>query len=162
MKIAYIHGLESKIRQDDPKIIFLNQNFSEVYTPQINYRDNNSFDNIYNHIKQMKPDLIVGSSMGGYFSYIIGSKLQIPTVLFNPAVIDRPIEPEVDSSDLKGTQNHVFLGEFDNLIKGSKVKQYFQENGVGEFKYEQYDGEHRVPASVFINSIQKVMNIYKK
>jgi predicted esterase YcpF (UPF0227 family) len=162
MKIAYIHGLESKIRQEDPKIQFLNQNFSEVYTPQIDYRESKVFNNIYNHIQQMKPDLIIGSSMGGYFSYVIGSKLQIPTILFNPAVIDRPIEPKVDSSDLKGTQNHVFLGEFDNVIRGSKVRQYFQDRGVGEFKYEQYDGEHRVPALVFIDSIQKVMNIYKK
>lgn len=162
MKIAYIHGLESKIRQDDPKIQFLNQNFSEVYTPQIDYRESKVFNNIYNHIQQMKPDLIIGSSMGGYFSYVIGSKLQIPTILFNPAVIDRPIEPVVDSSDLKETQNHVFLGEFDNVIRGSKVRKYFQDHGVGEFTYEQYDGEHRVPALVFINSIQKVTDIYRK
>ena len=39
MKIVYLHGLESNIDQKDPKIIFLNNNFDEVFTPSINYKN---------------------------------------------------------------------------------------------------------------------------
>lgn len=85
MKIAYLHGLESSIDSSSLKIIWLNDNFSHVYTPSVNYHNTNSFTNILTQIKKHKPDYIVGSSMGGYFAYLIGATLEIPTILFNPA-----------------------------------------------------------------------------
>lgn len=159
MKIAYLHGLESSINQKDPKIIFLNENFDEVFTPSINYKDKNTFNNLFNSIKKMNPDVIVGSSMGGYVSYLIGSKLGIETILFNPAVSGRSFDPIVDDTKLKGTSNNVFLGKSDDVILGSDVKSFFREKGIGGFKYQQYVGGHRVPAEVFIEAIRKVVNI---
>ncbi len=96
MKIAYLHGLESNIDQKDPKIKFLNKNFNKVYSPSINYRNDNTFNKLYKDIKSLNPDLIVGSSMGGYVSYLIGSKLSIPVLLFNPAMVGRAFDPVVD------------------------------------------------------------------
>jgi hypothetical protein len=170
MKIVYLHGLESKIDQKDPKIIFLNNNFDEVYTPSINYKDKGTFAKLFAKIKSINPDLIVGSSLGGYFAYLIGSKLGIQTVLFNPAVVDRGFDPVVDDSKLKGTKHNVFLGKSDNVINGEKVMRYFGHAGSGSFYYTPYKGGHRVPEDVFINAIkdkagikeQEFTQIYKK
>ena len=159
MKIAYLHGLESSIDPKDPKIIFLNNNFDEVYTPSIDYRDKNTFTRLYNDIKSMQPDVIVGSSMGGYVSYLIGSKLRIETILFNPAVSGRTFDPIVDDTKLKGSKHTVYLGKSDNVIIGSDVKEFFKEQGSGSFNYQSYSGGHRVPADVFISSIKKATGV---
>jgi len=160
MKIAYLHGLESSIDPKDPKIIFLNDNFDEVYTPSINYKDNSTFSRLLNDISKMKPDIIVGSSMGGYISYLIGSKLSIPTLLFNPAVVGRTFEPNTDDSiGSTGTKNSVYFGKSDKIIDRYAVKKYLETEGVGTFKYSKYTGGHRVPADVFIDAIKKTTGI---
>jgi len=158
MKIAYLHGLESTINQKDPKIIFLNKNFDRVYSPTINYRNDNTFNKLYKDIKSLNPDLIVGSSMGGYVSYLIGSKLSIPVLLFNPAVADRAFDPIVDDSGLKKTKINIRFGKSDSVISGSAVRSFFKENGVS-FNHETYNGGHRVPADIFIDSIKEVLGM---
>ena len=161
MKIAYLHGLESSIDSSSLKIIWLNDNFSHVYTPSVNYHNTNSFTNILTHIKKQSPDYIVGSSMGGYFAYLIGASLEIPTILFNPAVIGRSFDPVVDDSNLKETAHNVFLGKTDEVINGAHVQSYFSHFGIGEFTYTDYNGGHRVSAEVFIHSIKDVVGFLK-
>ena len=158
MKIAYLHGLESTIDQKDPKIKFLNKSFNKVYSPSINYKDDNTFNKLYKDIKSLNPDLIVGSSMGGYVSYLIGSKLSIPVLLFNPAIVDRKFDPVVDNSNLKKTKINIQFGKNDSVISGMEVRNYFKKNGIS-FKHKGYNGGHRVPADVFINSIKDVLNM---
>jgi predicted esterase YcpF (UPF0227 family) len=65
-KIAYLHGLESNnigIKNDWLRTI------SDVYDPLIDYRQPNIYQKIKNDLINFKPDLIIGSSMGGFFSY---------------------------------------------------------------------------------------------
>ena len=159
MKIAYLHGLESTIDPKDPKLIWLNDNFTEVYTPQINYKNPGEFDKILRHIKKMNPLYIVGSSMGGYFSYLIGSKLGIKTILFNPAVIGRSFEPVVNVGGIKGAAHNVYFGKSDKVIDGMEVRKYFGSEGAGDFQYNYYNGGHRVPADVFIGAIKETSGI---
>lgn len=66
MKIAYLHGLESTVEVNSPKIIFLKSISSSLYAPQINYRDPEQFNRIYQELQVLRPDVIIGSSMGGY------------------------------------------------------------------------------------------------
>ena len=159
MKIAYLHGLESTIDPKDPKLIWLNDNFTEVYTPQINYKNPGEFDKILRHIKKMNPLYIVGSSMGGYFSYLIGSKLGIKTILFNPAVIGRSFEPVVNVGGIKGAAHNVYFGKSDKVIDGMEVRKYFGSEGAGDFQYNYYNGGHRVPVDVFIGAIKETSGI---
>ena len=164
MKIAYLHGLESSIDQKDPKIIFLNDNFDKAYMPSINYRDDSTFDKLYKDIKSLNPDLIVGSSMGGYVSYLIGRKLSIPVLAFNPALVGRTFDPVVDDSNLKKTRIDIRFGKSDSVISGKDVRKYLKDNKIS-FNHTEYTGGHRVPADVFINSIKDVLNmseIYNK
>lgn len=158
MKIAYLHGLESSIDQKDPKIKFLNKNFDKVYSPAINYKDENTFNKLYKDIKSLNPDLIVGSSIGGYVSYLIGSKLSIPVLLFNPAMVGRAFDPVVDDSNLKKTKTDIRFGKGDSVVSGIDVRKYFKDNKIS-FNHKGYDGGHRVPADVFINSIKDVLRM---
>jgi len=159
MKVVYLHGLESTSRPSNPKIKWLNSTFDSVYAPQMNYREEDNFTNILSKIKSFNPDLIIGSSMGGYFAYIIGSTLKIKTCLFNPAVHSRSLDPEIPDVKLKTAENWVFLGDRDNVITGEGVRNYFKKNGVGKFIYNGYKGGHRVPYNVFTSSIIKAAGI---
>ena len=159
MKIAYLHGLESSNDPKSPKIIWLNNNFDPVYTPSIKYHNKESFTSITAHIKKQNPDYIIGSSMGGYFAYLIGATLGIPTILFNPAVIGRSFDPVVDDSNLKETSHNVFLGKTDEVISGALVQSYFSRLGLGKFTYTAYNGGHRVSAEVFIDAIKNVTGV---
>ena len=161
MKIAYLHGLESSIDIFSVKITWLKENFDQIYTPTIKYQNKESFASITAHIKKQSPDYIVGSSMGGYFAYLIGATLGIPTILFNPAVIGRSFDPVVDDSNFKVTTHNVFLGKTDEVISGALVQSYFNRLGQGEFTYTVYNGGHRVSAEVFINSIKDVVGFLK-
>ena len=162
MKIAYLHGLESSIDPSSSKMIWLKDNFDPVYTPTINYNNKESFTIITAHIKKQKPDYIIGSSMGGYFAYLIGATLGIKTILFNPAVIGRPFDPVVDDSILKETSHNVFLGKTDEVISGALVQSYFSRLGLGKFTYTAYNGGHRVSAEVFIDAIKNVAGVLNR
>ena len=159
MKIAYLHGLESSNDPKSPKIIWLNNNFDQVYTPSIKYHNKESFTIIIAHIKKQNPDYIIGSSMGGYFAYLIGATLGIPTILFNPAVIGRSFDPVVDDSSLNETNHNVLLGKTDKVISGALVQSYFSTYGIGNFAYTRYDGAHQVSAEVFIDAIKNVTGV---
>lgn len=160
MKIAYLHGLESSNDPTSLKIIWLNDNFDQVYTPSIKYHNKESFTIITAHFKKQKPDYIIGSSIGGYFAYLIGATLGIPTILFNPAVIGRSFDPVVDDRNLKETSHNVFLGKTDEVIDGALVQSYFSCLDLGEFTYTAYNGGHRVSAEVFIDAIKNVTGVF--
>ncbi len=123
------------------------------------YHKKESFTSITAHIKKQNPDYIIGSSMGGYFAYLIGATLKIPTILFNPAVIGRFFDPVVDDSNLKETSHNVFLGKTDEVIDGALVQSYFSTYGLGNFAYTTYDGAHQVSVEVFINTIKNVTGV---
>ena len=159
MKIAYLHGLESSIDIFSVKIRWLKENFDQIYTPTIKYHNKESFTSITAHIKKQNPDYIIGSSMGGYFAYLIGATLGIPTILFNPAVIGRSFDPVVNDSNLKETSHNVFLGKTDEVVNGALVQSYFSTYGIGNFTYTSYDGAHQVSVEVFINAIKNVTGV---
>lgn len=156
MKVAYLHGLESK--PGGKKVSWLNRKFSEVYAPAINYKDDTQFENILNKIKLLKPSYIIGSSMGGYFAYEIGKTLGINTILFNPALHSRSIEPKVTSTNDGNNVNYVFFGKDDTVINPIKTKQITSKLKQ-KFVYNYYDGGHQVPYNVFLNSIKSIINV---
>ena len=111
---------------------------TRLYSPTINYRNDNTFNKLYKDIKSLNPDLIVGSSMGGYVSYLIGSKLSIPVFYLIQQWLIRAFDPVVDDSDLKKTKINIRFGKSDSVISGSAVRSFFKENGVS-FNHETYE-----------------------
>jgi uncharacterized protein len=144
MKVYYLHGLESEA--GGPKVDFLNEVTEEVFAPAMDYTNHRLFGELYRKIlKEGKPDLIIGSSMGGYFADALGSHFDIEVLLFNPALHSRPIEINLPYGETNWKRNFV-IGTEDTVIdpKATKVfkdisNSWTEVEGMG----------HRTPLSVF-------------
>lgn len=87
MRIYFLHGLESPPISD--KTEFLHSHYI-AECPPIDYTDPNIFEKTLEEIKRFKPDLICGSSMGGWLAFVLSTHTGLPCLLFNPALYDRP------------------------------------------------------------------------
>ena len=73
-KILYLHGLESP--QGGEKVDFLSTK-SFVHAPLLDYTRSDIFPFLLKTIDEFEPDLIIGSSMGGYAAYVLGGLYQL-------------------------------------------------------------------------------------
>ena len=147
-KILYLHGLESE--QGGTKVSFLATK-GMVYAPEMNYESLNLHEFI---LTLGVPDLIIGSSMGGYVADIIGSRLGSDVLLFNPALHSREIDPEYEYYN-NGYIRTIVLGTEDNVINPELTKKLWSIHG-NEAEYDEIEGMgHRTPLDVFINMYNK-------
>ena len=147
-KIVYLHGLESE--PGGTKVSFLATK-GNVYAPAIDYKTLDLDEFIYT---LGMPDLIIGSSMGGYVADIIGSRLGVNVLLFNPALHSREIDPEYQyySNTYKRT---IILGTEDNVINPETTKNLWDVFDTVR-NIEEIEGMgHRTPLDVFINMYNK-------
>jgi hypothetical protein len=153
MKVAFFHGLDSDPISD--KNYKLRQFFDEVYDPKMDYRNESDlFNKVLSHLKKNPVDLLIGSSMGGYFAYCLSTHLGIRTLLFNPAVHSRPINTNVSMGDLKS--NHlIILGTKDIVIKPQPTVEFFKSVDNCSIIFE--DIEHTIPIEIF----KKYISLYK-
>lgn len=149
-KIVYLHGLESEA--GGPKVSFLAEK-GMVYAPNMDYvtLDLNEFI-----LTLGMPDLIIGSSMGGYVADIIGSQLGVDVLLFNPALHNRTVIKEfnVDYGSQKYKRT-IVLGTEDHVIDPEVTKKLWSVYG-NHAEYDEVEGMgHRTPLDVFINMYNK-------
>jgi len=151
-KIVYLHGLESK--SGGSKVSFLAEK-GMIYAPNMDYvtLDLNEFI-----LTLGMPDLIIGSSMGGYVADIIGSQLGVDVLLFNPALsnhnrtVIKEFNVDYGSQKYKRT---IVLGTEDNVIDPEVTKKLWSVYG-NHAKYDEVEGMgHRTPLDVFINMYNK-------
>ena len=146
MKVWYFHGLESKV--GGPKVDFLKEVASEVYAPEMDYSRHKLFGELFRKItKEGSPDLIIGSSMGGFFADALASHFGINTILLNPALHSRPLITKLPYGNEFGFSN-VCLGSEDKVIDPYKTITMLQERGT-DFKLELGSHGHRTPLNVF-------------
>ena len=151
-KIVYLHGLESE--PGGPKVSFLAEK-GMVYAPAMDYETLDLHEFI---LTLGMPDLIVGSSMGGYVADIIGSHLGVDVLLFNPALHSRSIEVDFDNEDPYGNEDYkrtIILGTEDNVINPEitkNIRPKWDNNAI----FDEIEGMgHRTPLDVFINMYNK-------
>ena len=148
-KIVYLHGLESEA--GGPKVSFLAEK-GMVYAPAMDYEtlDLNEFI-----LTLGMPDLIIGSSMGGYVADIIGSQLGVDVLLFNPALHSRSIDNFNVDYGSQYYKRTIVLGTEDNVIDPETTKKLWSVYG-NHAKYDEVEGMgHRTPLDVFINMYNK-------
>jgi hypothetical protein len=145
-KVAFFHGLESTPVSDKSKAI--QTMFEEAYVPAMDYRKPGLFDEVLEEVKNRKIDLLVGSSMGGWFAYCLSTLTGIPAVLFNPAVQGRSFEPGVRMGS-KSANRTIVLGKKDIVIDPDKTIEWFKDNGVGSNKTYWENIGHRTPLNIF-------------
>lgn len=152
-KIAFLHGLESN--NSGPKNDWL-RTIAEVYDPLIDYRQSMIFQKIKNEIIEFKPKLIIGSSMGGFFSYELAKELNIPAVLFNPALHSRTFTPDMTGMERgKFRPEMVFiLGLDDDIINPLETINIVSEDGYTKENIVILPHVHRTPYEVFVREIE--------
>lgn len=153
MNIAFFHGLESSANSS--KSVFLHKNFV-AFTPAMNYYDENLFDETLSQLKNTNFDLLVGSSMGGYFAYHLSTFLNLPTLLFNPAFVDRSFEPIVHTGTFQPPQT-IIIGENDDVIIPQKSILWIEKN-IKHYSFYLESIGHRTPIEVFEKWVFKSMN----
>tara|TARA_R110000822_G_scaffold230948_1_gene363044 strand:- start:248 stop:703 length:456 start_codon:yes stop_codon:yes gene_type:complete len=147
-KILYLHGLESE--QGGPKVDYLSNN-CYVHAPSMNYKTLDLHKFI---LSDYIPDLIIGSSMGGYVADIIGSRLGVDVLLFNPALHSRKIDVnhEYSNNTYKRT---IILGTEDDVVDPELTKKLWSVHGNVAIIDEVEGMGHRTPLDVFINMYNK-------
>jgi hypothetical protein len=150
-RVAFFHGLESAPRSE--KNDALERIYTHIYAPSMDYTDPKLFDTVLAEVKKQKIDLLIGSSMGGWFAYCISTLTGIPTLLFNPAVQGRSMEPKVKMGSIPAAHT-VVLGKKDTVINPEKTISWFDRNGVGTPYYNWESMEHRIPIDVFMRWIK--------
>jgi len=87
MKIMYIHGFGSTFDVTNPKVQQLAR-LGEVVGIDIDYtqRTEEIQQQIADFILEQNVTLLVGTSMGGYYAGVVGTKYGVPFVAVNPAI----------------------------------------------------------------------------
>jgi esterase/lipase len=144
MKVAFFHGLDSEPITE--KNYALRERFDDVYDPAMDYKNPQMFETVLKHLQENPVDLLIGSSMGGYFAYCLSTNLGTRTLLFNPAVHSRPIEPVVSLGGLES--NHlIVLGNSDNIITPKETEEFFM--NVSGVNIIREDIGHTIPIEIF-------------
>ena len=157
-KVLYLHGLESK--QGGPKVDFLANEFI-VHAPKMDYKDSELNIKMFFTMQDFQPDLIIGSSMGGYVGMLLANRYGIKNLLYNPAIHSRSIEPNLNKL-LKVGPNHfvdfnIVLGNQDDVIDPNVTESMLLDAEV-VCEIERVDMKHRIDFNVFVNMYNKYIN----
>jgi esterase/lipase len=155
-KILYLHGLESSNVCD--KVDFLKEN-NIVLAPSIDYCKSNIEEELFYIVEKFSPDLIIGSSMGGFVGMALSNRYDIKCIVFNPAIHSRSIELKLSSLQQDSINFNfnpvVVLGLEDNVIDPSKSEDLLEQMDV-ECEIERVEGlGHRIPFDIFVNIYNK-------
>lgn|SRR5699024_5588651 len=155
MSILYLHGLESSLSVDKRNVL---EKFGMVHAPQIDYRKEiNSIKNLLQDFKDKNITIVIGSSMGGFVGYYVANGLQVPALLFNPALTYRSVHQEIpEVINSKSNFKHLVLGANDDLIKPEDTLKFIG-SSIGKDNYHlniRQDLAHRIPVPVFQEEVK--------
>ena len=155
MNILYIHGFGSKFDAASDKIIELSK-LGNVDGIDIDYTKsfNENRAMVISYILKTTPDVVVGTSMGGYMAAAIGSATGIPFVSINPA-----ISPKTSLTKYVGT-NTTYFGETYTLLQ-TTVDEYpnIATDGCGLVLLDMDD--EVISADETANALRSVYDIIK-
>lgn len=117
MKILYIHGLNSFPHPE--RLEILTNKGHETFALHLDYENEpNTFEILKTYALENEVDFIIGSSAGGYIGYWLGQELNIPQLLFNPAVAVRDIKNDVgyEIKENPNLKSWVVIGENDDTV----------------------------------------------
>ena len=125
----------------------------------MDYSDPSLEEKLFYIVEKFQPDLIIGSSMGGYVGMLLANRYNIECILFNPAIHSRPMEPNLKSlqyDDIKHSFNPlVVLGMEDDVINPLISKEIL-DDALSYCNIEEVEGlGHRVPLDIFVDIYNK-------
>ena len=149
MNILYLHGLDSF--PDPGKIEILESRGHTVTSLHLEYRKQvDAFDIIHKEAVRNKIDYVVASSVGGYYGYWLGHKLEIDQLLFNPAMPFRSVRVQSHNiTEKPSVGSYVVLGAHDEIIPSNLNVNYFNSKENTRLITCQWLG-HRVDLQTFM------------
>jgi predicted esterase YcpF (UPF0227 family) len=153
MNILFLHGLESKLSVEKRIIL---EKYGTVIAPDLDYKSNpNMIDFLYNTYQNKKIDIIIESSMGGFTGYYLAQLLNLPCMLYNPALPYRNTIKQIVPTNIP--MNHsesmrIVLGGKDNVIKAKDNLLFLAQNSLDKTDYTiviRKDLAHQIPIVVF-------------
>ena len=120
MNIIYVHGLDSDANSTKGLLLedYCEKHYPEikVYRPDLNSAPKQVFDQLVKSVIELNKEdktVLVGSSLGGYFSTLVSNYTGCPALLLNPS-----------------TQPHVTLQRFANELLLNSVENKILENHI--------------------------------
>ncbi len=152
MTTLYLHGLNST--NQNSRTDWLKQ-FGKVVNPLLTYRNiPETYQYLEKLIQKFLPDIIVGSSMGGYFGFHLGNYYRIPTLLLNPALVMTLLVRPDNRLLATDTIHHISMGKHDKIIKPDISIQLLKDWQVS-YKIYTYDTDHETPFEIFVDAAGK-------
>jgi len=154
-KIVYLHGLESP--QGGPKVSLLSKE-NLVWAPKMDYKNEEFlFEKTLERVLSINPDYIIGSSMGGYYGFMLASHLKnVKVILFNPALFDRPGKTDLERHGDWGVNGTFVLSENDRVVPPEDTVNRVIQNK--KIKIEIFkDGGHQIPYYTFEYYMKKFL-----
>lgn len=155
MRVAFFHGLESK--PISSKSEYLKDNMDFAYCPAMDYKNPKMFDIVLKEVTKNKVDLLIGSSMGGWFAYCLSTITGIPTLLLNPALHSRTYDPKVKLGKLTPKQTLV-LGNNDTVITPKETEQWMKDNYTSNYVISHESNGHRTPPNIMTKYLNPMLN----
>ena len=152
--VIYFHGLENK--PGGIKVKFLKDVVDIVEAPSMDYSQIGIFNKWLEYIKTEQPDLIIGSSMGGYFALALASHTSIPVLAFNPAIHSRTFEIDGLRSGKAKIKGLVVLGADDTVIDPGKTHSMLKGSWNDLDIHIEKEMSHRTPLSTFVDMYNKI------
>lgn len=150
MKILYFHGFESSLPSS--KANWMGEQGHTVVSHPMNYEYENSFEIALKFTKSFNPDMIVGSSMGGYFAFRIGTHISTKLVLLNPALAKRTRDYNYPINGEFKPKIWALLGKNDEVVDPRYTTKKLKElNAIITIE----DHGHRTPLDAFKDFINK-------
>ncbi len=148
MKILYLHGLNSTNLNERTDWL---SGYGKVIHPLMDY---SNIPAAYKYaerlVKKYKPDIIVGSSMGGFLAYHLGNYTGTPTVLLNPALVMGLIVKPTNKIYPVKNKHYIALGTQDEVIPPFTTKKILKEDNARAF-IKEYARGHETPPEDFID-----------
>lgn len=162
MTILYIHGLNGSLTPEKRVIL---ERYGKVESPSIDYENNpDSISDLYDQFKNTEFDLIMGSSMGGFVGYHLSKLLQLPALLFNPALPERSVPQNTpETPETNNASIHIVLGSKDEVVDPKKTLYFLGDLLKQEQDYKisiRHDLEHRIPLDVFEEEVMRFIKTF--
>ena len=153
MKIFYLHGLEST--HNSSKVDLMSSLGHHVDAEYMDYRKVlDLYAKTLNSIKQFKPEMIVGSSMGGYFAYHLGTHYKTNLLLLNPALPNRSFDPPILPDGIEKSKIWALIGKNDDVVDPVANEKILKRVGAS---IEIGNHGHRTPSEIFEPFFEKVL-----
>ncbi len=146
MTTLYLHGLNSYNQTRRTEWL---QQFGKVVKPLLSYQNiPKTYQILEKLVQNHRPDVIVGSSMGGFFGFYLGNYYRIPTLLLNPALLMSVLVcPDIRLS-ASDTKHSISLGKYDDVIRPEITKRLLKDRRQ-RYQIFEYDIGHQTPFEVF-------------